>query len=273
LLVLLAGCSASQTQPSTAPLGGPSARATAATLPPEHGARLWSSLCASCHGADGKAATDMARDLDPFPADLSRCNFKYRSTPSGSLPLDDDLLRTLHVGLPGSAMPAFAALLPLPALRALVREVKARCDRFEQEVVEEPLAIPRAPLYGADSVERGRAVYARERCSSCHGERGRGDGPAGRVLKDVGGRRVRPRDHAAGIFRGGFGRRDIYRAFSTGLDGTPMPALPDSVPSADRWDLTHFIVHLSYRRSRLVRALADPPGWYEPARAGRLPWR
>jgi hypothetical protein len=52
-----------------------------------------------------------------------------------------------------------------------------------------------------------------------------------------------------------------------------MPALPDSVPSADRWDLTHFIVHLSYRRSRLVRALADPPGWYEPARAGRLPWR
>ena len=60
--------------------------------------------------------------FSPAPSDLSRCNFKQRSTPSGTLPKDDDLLRTLYVGLPGSAMPSFGDVLSVPVLRALVVE-------------------------------------------------------------------------------------------------------------------------------------------------------
>jgi mono/diheme cytochrome c family protein len=274
--LLLLGACAGSGEHATGPqplLAASRPASVAPTLSPEQGARLWSGLCRSCHGDAGKGDTALARDLQPNPADLTRCNFKLRSTPSGSLPVDDDLLRTLYIGLPGSAMPAFAELLPLPALRALVREAKQRCDRFGRELPEEPLAIGRPELYDAASVERGQRVYAREKCASCHGDAGRGDGPSSRALKDVGGRLVRPRDYSAGIFRGGFGRRDIYRAFSTGLDGTPMPALADSIPVADRWDLTHFIVSLSHRRSQLLRALEQPPTWVEPARAGGLPWR
>jgi mono/diheme cytochrome c family protein len=276
LLLFLLGACAGRAERAAGPqplLAASRPAAAAPTLPREQGARLWAGLCRSCHGDAGKGDTELAEHLKPFPADLTRCNFKLRSTPSGSLPLDDDLLRTLYVGLPGSAMPAFAELLPLPALRALVREVRQRCDRFVHERPDEPLAIGRPGLYDAASVERGQRVYAREKCASCHGDAGRGDGPAARALKDVGGRSLRPRDYSAGVFRGGFQRRDIYRAFSTGLDGTPMPALPDSILAADRWDLTHFIVSLSHRRSSLLRGLEQPPTWYEPVRAGGLPWR
>ena len=87
------------------------------------------------------------------------------------------------------------------------------------------------------------------------------------------GRPIRPRDHTAGVFRSGFSRADIYRAFSTGLDGTPMPALPGAVSARDRWDLTHYIVSLSDRGAARLRALAQPPTWYEPARTRGLPWR
>jgi cytochrome c oxidase cbb3-type subunit 2 len=282
LLFLLAGCAP---RAETAPVGGAAGAGSffgaAAQRPPpartasrEAGARLYASLCRSCHGHDGGGETALARELSPTPpADLRRCNFKVRSTPSGSLPSDEDLLRTLAIGLPGSSMIGFGALLSDDALRALVLEVKARCVRFAEEKPDAPSASGAAPLYEAASVERGAAVYRRERCASCHGEAGRGDGPAARALKDLAGRALRPRDHTRGVFRSGFGRADLYRAFSTGLDGTPMPALPASVAARDRWDLAHYLVSLSHDRSRWLRFLESPPSFYEPARAWGLPWR
>jgi cytochrome c oxidase cbb3-type subunit 2 len=241
--------------------------------PPETGRRLYDNICASCHGADGRGDTTLASQLEVAPHDLTRCNFKYRSTPSGSLPTDRDLLRTLYVGIPGTEMPSFAGLAPLPELRALVTEVKRRCDRFASEEPGTPLPTPRWEAYSDESAARGRAVYRREGCNSCHGDGGRGDGPAAAPLKDAMGRKIRPRDHTQGRFRSGFGRGDIYRAFSTGLDGTPMPALPAAVSAADRWDLTHHIVSLSTRRGELLRALVNQPTWFEPARTRGLRWR
>ena len=84
---------------------------------------------------------------------------------------------------------------------------------------------------------------------------------------------MRPRDYTRGVFRSGFWRIDIYRAFSTGLDGTPMPAMPARVSPAARWDLTNYIVSRSADREALVRYLSETPSWYEPTQAWRLPWR
>lgn len=279
LAALSGGCAAQRAEAVAQPAsffdGAPAA---ASSRPPprlsaEGGARLYAALCSSCHGDDGRGDTPLAADLSPVPADFTRCNFKYRSTPTGSLPLREDLQRTVAVGLPGTAMPSFAGLLGEPALVALALEVEARCDRFAEESPEAPLRIGQPPPYDAASIARGRAIYARERCASCHGESGRGDGVVAAALKDLRGRPVRPRDHSRGIYRSGFGRRDIYRAFSTGLDGTPMPALPPSVSEAERWDLTHYLVSLSSRRSRAARLLESAPSWYEPARTWGLPWR
>jgi high-affinity iron transporter len=49
---------------------------------------------------------------------------------------------------------------------------------------------------GAADLERGKAIYG-DRCSICHGEGGRGDGPTGRVLP------TKPADYTkAGFWQG-----------------------------------------------------------------------
>ena len=270
--LVLGACQGAQTPPSAAvATAGPFAASRPALTPrvasPEAGRRLYASLCASCHGDDGQAATSLGQDLAPRAADLTRCNFKYRSTSSGALPTDRDLLRVLYVGLPGTAMPSLASVLSLPAMRALALQVKARCDRFSSEKAEAPLPTPSASVkYSAASVARGRILYLQQKCASCHGDGGRGDGPAAASLKDLQGRAVLPRDHTRGAFRSGFRRVDIYRAFSTGLDGTPMPALPEAgISEAARWDLANYLVSLSHGRGRVWRFITQGPTWYEPA--------
>ena len=92
-------------------------------LSAETGARLYAALCSSCHGGEGRGDTPLAGDLSPVPADFTRCNFKVRSTPSGSLPRREDLQRTVAVGIPGSAMPSFGSLVPGERLERM------RCER------------------------------------------------------------------------------------------------------------------------------------------------
>src|SRR5947199_10788039 len=58
---------------------------------------------------DGPAASSIAKYLSPRPRDLTRGRFELRSTASGELPTDEDLLRTLEHGIPGY-MPSFRGL-------------------------------------------------------------------------------------------------------------------------------------------------------------------
>ena len=76
----------------------------------------------------------------------------------------------------------------------------------------------------------------------CHGETGRGEGPSAPTLKDDLGHPIRAADLTyRWTFRGGPRREDIFRTFSTGLNGTPMPSFFDSVAEADRWALTDYV--------------------------------
>src|SRR5437762_2314208 len=85
---------------------------------------LYPQHCELCHGAEGRGDGPAAARLPTPPADFSAATFKLRSTPSGSLPTDDDLLGTITRGIPGAGMPSFAAL-SLDDRRALVEKVKA----------------------------------------------------------------------------------------------------------------------------------------------------
>src|SRR5207245_9732077 len=74
---------------------------------------VYNHACAWCHGRDGRgdgpAAFSINKYLSPRPRDLTLGRFKLRSTPSGELPTDEDLLRTLERGSPGY-MPSFRGL-------------------------------------------------------------------------------------------------------------------------------------------------------------------
>jgi len=228
------------------------------------GAAVYRKACAVCHGLEGDGRGQGAADLDPPPRDLRRAVYRYRSTPSGSLPQDRDLFRTVLVGVADTTMPAWRDLLTEQQVVDVVAFVKGFSARFEEEEIDESIAIPSAPPFDAASVERGQKIYEQMQCGKCHGKEGRGDGWASAdEMKDDLGRVTPARDFTRGIYRSGNRRQDLYRSFFTGLDGTPMPGYEGSLEPAAVYDLVNFMLSLERGRG-FWSWLTTPPSWYEP---------
>jgi mono/diheme cytochrome c family protein len=100
----------------------------------KHG--LYRRHCAHCHGISGDGRGPTAGILNPYPRDYRRGLFKFKSTYTASQPTDSDLRRTLHEGIPGTAMPSFA-LLPPDEIDALVEYVKYLSMRGQMETALE----------------------------------------------------------------------------------------------------------------------------------------
>jgi mono/diheme cytochrome c family protein len=222
------------------------------------GKGVYDQHCAACHGADGDGNGPAAVWLFPKPRNFSAGLFKLQSTPSGSLPSDADLYRSISQGLGGSSMPAFHYLSEqeLPDAVQYVKHLTAvtgpdgrRVNRFEEAAANGtlgvPITVPPEPPLTFDSITRGQEVYAQLQCNSCHGETGAGDGPSASTLKDSLGVVIHPRDFNTDLFRGGPSGRDLYTRIAVGLGGTPMVAYPDEVLNPDdRWALVHYIQSL-----------------------------
>ena len=72
------------------------------------GKHVYQQSCLPCHGKRGKGDGELVTDdWEVLPRDLSKGEFKYRSTPYGKLPTNRDLERTIRQGIAGSAMPTF----------------------------------------------------------------------------------------------------------------------------------------------------------------------
>src|SRR5207247_2095034 len=63
--------------------------------------------CIGCHGVRGDGNGLAATFLFPRPRDFTIGVFKFRSTPSGSLPTDGDLFRTITRGGRWPRMPTW----------------------------------------------------------------------------------------------------------------------------------------------------------------------
>lgn len=188
-------------------------------------ARLYASACAPCHGRKGDGAGRGVRQLGtPQPRDFTAGVFEFRTTPTGSLPTDDDLYRAISRGIPGTWMPAWEKLLSSEQRWALVRYIKGFSEFFAEEEPDLPIQIPPEPGSSPELVEEGRFVYAVLKCWQCHGPSGRGDGPSADELTDDWDRKIRPYDFTRGHYKNGSDPSDIYRTLVTGLNGTPMPA-------------------------------------------------
>lgn len=214
--------------------------------------------CATCHGARGNGAGPAAALLEPRPRDFTTGAFKFRSTPSGALPTDADLLAVITDGLRGTSMTGFRRVIPWERRRALVELVKGFSPRFRTEPVPPPLHLPSAPPADAGTLARGRAVYQRMQCAECHGQGAQGDGPSVPSLVDDTGRPIVPSDLT---------RRDMIRRRSpwgmmrvmyTGLNGTPMPSYVDTITPAESWDLVRWLVSLQ-RCTPWTAFFLDPP--------------
>src|SRR5215831_12400409 len=67
----------------------------AGAAPASRGKQVYDAHCVECHGADGKGDGPAAHLMIPRPRDFTKGRYKIRSTESGSLPTDDDLLRSV----------------------------------------------------------------------------------------------------------------------------------------------------------------------------------
>jgi len=215
------------------------------------GKAIYETKCAGCHGkyGNGRITADSANStnfntayhfLNPQPRDFTTAAFKSRTTPSGALPTDEDIFRTISRGVrKGQIMPAWGNaadghIIPEQDRWDLVDYVKTFSPRFKSEPVPEPIQIPTPPYPSlkevpASVIQEGRMVYRTLQCWSCHGNAGKGDGPSSNELVDDWESPIRPFDFTTGAFKFGDSPADVFRTFNTGLNGTPMPSFYDTI--------------------------------------------
>jgi mono/diheme cytochrome c family protein len=210
-----------------------------------NGARLYAKFCSQCHGDQGDGKGPAAPMLQPLPRDFTGGKYKIRTTPSGTLPTQSDLESIIRKGMPYTAMPGWPQLSD-GEIRDLAYHLKTYAPDFgSAEANADPIEIPSPPAWSEESAAEGRKVYEGNGCLGCHGNLGRGDGTSAPTLKDDWGHPIRAADLTKRwTFRGGPTREDIFRTFSTGVNGTPMPSYADSIKVEDRWKLVDYIVSL-----------------------------
>ncbi len=192
------------------------------------GEHVYRHACAACHGKAGDGSGPAARYLDPRPRDFTLGIYKFRSTTAGMLPTDEDLYRTVTVGIPTTRMPAFEDVLTERERRDVVAYIKSFSKTFESMPAAEPITIHEEPKATAESIAEGKNIYMINGCWTCHGTTGKGAGEAASLLKDVWGHKIRPVDFTSGKYKGGSDHKSIFRSINTGLTGTPMPSFAES---------------------------------------------
>jgi mono/diheme cytochrome c family protein len=223
--------------------------------------------CAGCHGEDGAGAGPGAGAMLPRPRNFTTGRYQIRSTPSGALPTDEDILGVILDGMPGTAMPGWRDRFSDGELRDLVAHLKTFSSFFESQPAPEPLPIASAPSASEEALAEGREFYEKIECNKCHGPAGRGNGPSAPTLEDDDDLPVRAADLTENwLFNGGGSVEEIHERLVTGLNGTPMPSFHDLIASEfmtedQLWNVAHY-----------VRSLApeEPPRVSEVVRGARV---
>ena len=225
----------------------------------EVGKKAYAVRCEICHGGkgDGKGLVGVIRRSELsgrvqtiYPWDFTQGVFRFRSTPSGCLPKNDDILNIISRGIPISLMPAHDHI-PLEERTAILEYIKTLSDRWEDEEDENedefcsPVTVKIPEWIGnADSVKKGEVIYKKMKCWECHGDTGTGDGPKAKDLKDDWGRTMLPFNFTSGELKRGSTPENVYVTFTTGLDGTAMPSYADALKEDDRWHLVSYTLEL-----------------------------
>lgn len=277
---------ASQTPPSTPPSDASASKPADPAVPSADvatvamtGAQLYLQHCGACHGDQGDGLGRAALFLFPKPRDFRGGRFKLASS-TNSVPTEDDIEAVLVRGMPGSSMPSWAhlpkeerALLVEEVLRMFREGAKERYVkslRDDEGLSEEELAgeevqqdiadtvaamttpepaveLPEMSAGDETAIARGKEIYVKQSCHSCHGKEGKGDGV--QAMFDETGLPTRPRDLTQGIYKGGHDVPSLYRRIYYGMPGTPMPS-SQTLTQDQIVDLSHFLRSVSTEAER-----------------------
>ena len=225
----------------------------------KNGAKPYRRYCIGCHGALGDGAGENAQWMDPKPRNFTVATFRCRSTPTGTLPTDDDLYATIGRGLINSNMPQWRPLSKQDRAD-LVAYVKHFSSKWVAEKPGTPIQIPSEPEVTADRIKAGQALFQKMECWKCHGVEGRGNGPSAETLTDDQNRPIKPFNfHDERSFKCGSSDQDLYKIFMTGLDGSPMPSFVDTIKPDEAWDLVFYLRTLQPMKTK-EKAIAKQLG-------------
>jgi mono/diheme cytochrome c family protein len=89
----------------------------------ERGKLVYMEKCVFCHAEDGSGKGVSAFYSSPRPRNFIKGQYKFRTTPFGKIPTDDDLYQMLVRGMPGTTMPSWKHF-PEVDLKSLVLYLK-----------------------------------------------------------------------------------------------------------------------------------------------------
>jgi len=220
----------------------------------ELGKKVYMERCMVCHGKKGdgngpvnvmRRVEQSGRTIETYPRDFTVGVFKFRTTPTGCLPTDNDLLYIINNGIQRSFMPAHKDRLTEKEKKAVIAYIKTFSDRWEEEEPCDPIPVKKPDWVGTEeSIKKGAIVYKKMKCWECHGYDGTGNGPKADLLKDDWGKKIWPFDFTTGELKRGTTPENIYITFTTGLDGTGMPSYEDSLSEEERWHLVSYTLWL-----------------------------
>ncbi len=205
------------------------------------GETVYKHMCGFCHGLDGNGGGKATDYLFPWARDFRKGVFKHRSTPSGSLPLDEDIARTISRGIPGTAMPAWGGALSEEETQAVVQYIKKFSKRFQEEKPRARIVVKSIPPTASEDIEKGEKLYQELRCARCHGSDLKGDGIMADQLYDIWDHRLFVYDlENPNTYKWGYEKKDIYMTLTAGVDGTPMKSF-SHLKDEERWSLAAFL--------------------------------
>jgi nitrate reductase gamma subunit len=202
------------------------------------GRPLYVSQCARCHGLEGRGDGPGAGSptFAAPPRDLTAGQYRFVSTANG-VASDEDLRRTIRRGLPRAGMPAFEALSEAQ-VASLVQVLDAVwVDRPEAGA---PIVVPARPPSSVASLEAGARLY-QTYCATCHGEHGRGDGPAAVGLPTP------PANLAAGEVKAGVEPEQLYLRVAAGVPPF-MPSFRTALTGDELWAVIDYVEAQFLRR-------------------------
>lgn len=211
------------------------------------GMSVFARNCQICHGERGDGNGEWAKGFQPKPRSFREGMFKFRTTPYGMLPTDEDLQRTIRGGLSGTAMGMFTGLGD-NEVQALIVYLKSFSRRWRKpENHAAPMNFPSTPAWMGEAKTReahvlpGKVLF-NNACAVCHGGKADGNGPSSSALTDIWKLPSKPSDLRQEHLRCGNQPADIYRLLVTGMNGTPMISYQDTLSPDQCWDIIAFVL-------------------------------
>jgi len=229
--------------------GSPLAQSMATQELVLQGQMAFGKYCIGCHGIKGDGNGPAAPFLNPKPRNFTTGIFKFRSSPLGALPSDEDLMDTLRQGVAGTSMPSYL-FVPERERFAMIEYIKTFSDKWK-DPTQFGVKVSFEPLNPGDFTDnkifierakKGQLIY-KEACMTCHGVRGEGNGPGAVDLKNDWDEKIAPANLRLLTIKRGKSVNKIYEAILLGVNGTPMPAFKDAYTDQQLQDLTAYILY------------------------------